>query len=158
MTYQEDLSKKTPAYRAADITTAVFSYTRERVAVGITLRQYAAGRWIWSEVIQSSPSLVYFVIVTTSHRGGLRLLLRRSDQVGEETITTCPGMSVRIRPIRNTIRVSVPATCLDKPQWVRVGLGYFRPVSEGSGYVDDSLTKGTRRSGGQTWTPRLYHR
>lgn len=154
--YQEDLNKSAPAYRAADITAAVFSYTKDRVTVGVTLRQYAGGRWIWSEVIKSSPTRVHFLIVTQSRKGDVRLLLRRSDQAGEETITTCPGMSVRIRPFRNTIRVAVPATCLKRPRWVRVGLGYYRPVSEGSGYVDDSLIKGTKRAGGQTWTPRLY--
>ena len=65
------------------------------------------------------------------------------DATGE---VECNGLRHRIDYAANTVRISVPRRCLDRPRWVRVGAKTISLGVDRRGEViryDDALATGT---------------
>lgn len=56
----------------------------------------------------------------------------------------CPGIQARLDFPHATTSVSVPRSCLGRPDWVRVGVGAFKQTSQSTYYFDDAGVRAGR--------------
>jgi len=56
----------------------------------------------------------------------------------------CPGITAKLDFAHATTSVSVPRSCLGRPDWVRVGVGAFKQTSESTYFFDDAGVRAGR--------------
>jgi hypothetical protein len=135
--------------KTADITRVRFVHTGRRVAVAMRLRDYG-GSWQYYGLIRTPAG--YYVVMGSGHRAHKAFSLTTASS---EDPIPCEGFSATVSRTKNTIRVSVPAACLDHPRWVRMGLVFF-VIGQRSVFTDDALRDGGGGTVGPKLTPRLY--
>lgn len=122
-----------PTNKTTDIVHVTFRHTSLRVITTMRLRDYG-GSWEYYGTIGTATQQ-YYVLGTDSSTFFL-------SKAGTERPIACSGLSVTIRPAKNTLRVSIPRTCLHRPRWVRMGLAYIVDGKGGVMFSDDGLHKG----------------
>ena len=68
----------------------------------------------------------------------------------------CPGITARMDFARATTSVTVPRSCLGRPDWVRVGVGAFKQTGENTYYFDDAAVK-SGQGDHLVLGPRVFH-
>lgn len=125
--------KNAPHNKTGDIVRLVATHSRTKVSAEIKLRSYGGGRWVWVERIKTGTT-EYSVQGTHSSAGTTFTLTK-----GSGTPITC-DITHATSTSRDTIRVTVPTSCLRKPGSVRIGVGYVIPSKSGStAFADDAL-------------------
>jgi hypothetical protein len=122
--------------KTADLVHLRFTHSRFRVIAKIRLRD-CCGDWVYYGRIET-PTSEY----TMHAQGGpgfkTRFELRFTNS---EFGLVCDGLSAKVRPAKNTLRVSVPRMCLDRPRWVRMGVGFVVFTSGSNVFYDDGLRR-----------------
>jgi len=130
-----------PHNKIADIVHVRYAHTIRRVVTTMRIRHYG-GRWEYWEDIKT-PTRKYLV---TGEGHETRQSFDLETESGR--VLPCDGLSAKVDRADNTFRVSVPATCLEQPPWVRTHLQYDVLARNG-----DELIDLNPRS---PFTPRLY--
>jgi hypothetical protein len=129
-----------PRNKTADIVRVRFTHTNQRAVATMRLRDYG-GRWEYTGFIKT-PARNFFVGGEGHHARKFFALFRGIE---DPILVPCDGMSSKVDRAKNTFRVSVPAECLDRPRWVRMGLLYGVHTRDGGGFFDDGLGPDIRR-------------
>jgi hypothetical protein len=123
-----------PQNKVADIVQVRFVHTSRRVVATTEVQRYGNRGWEYLGLIKT-PTATYVVDGDGRQDSTYFQLykgLRGSQQV------PCDGLSAEIKPGQNTIRVTVPAACLSRPRWVRMGVAYV--VAGANYFVDDAMS------------------
>jgi hypothetical protein len=107
-----------PALRRDDITAVRTSYGRGRVTVTAHLRAVRRNPQALAEIRTPARGPRYAVSLAFRFGHGEVRLLRSASS---RTALPCAGLRMRAERARKRIVLSVPATCLGSPRWVRTG-------------------------------------
>jgi hypothetical protein len=125
-----------PHNKRADITDLTVDYTRPTLIVKLRLR----------ELSRTGDSWIYGKIRT---KPGRVLRYQRADRapavtlIEDSSALACDGTTARNNYSRDTVTLTIPASCLGGPRWVRVGAGYTWSPGGTPVYADDARRTGS---------------
>ena len=121
--------------KRADIIRVRLTHTSEEVTGSVKLRRLdASNDWSLTSEIKT-PIKKYDVVV---RHADSRTQITLANKGG--TALTCAGLDFHVKKLKEVVVFTIPATCIAKPKWVRVGIGFAVPVGSTSVYADDGLT------------------
>jgi hypothetical protein len=130
----------TPRNRTADIVRVRFTHTIRRAVTKMRLRDYG-GCWGYNGLIKTPAG--NFVVFGRGQHARQHFFVFKG--IEDPVQVRCDGISSQVDRAMNTFRVSVPADCLSRPRWVRMGLLYYVHAQHGRYLVDDSLGPDVRK-------------
>lgn len=149
--YRSHPVHEAPLHRRADITEMTTSLGPEQLVLTASMREVNAGRfWAYFDVKTSQGMRLDGMYWRDRERG--RMVERA--YFGNEQEIECP-VSTRLDRQQNTILMSVPASCLDDPEWVRTGLTTFA-FGDSNVYYDDARRDGKSARDASKLGPRVY--
>lgn len=124
-------SEPAPGNARTDITRVQVNHRFDRVTSRLTLRELPTRKWVATWQIRTEiPQLFELSLIRYGTLADLTLARGGND-------VSCPGLGEKINDDQETIWVSVPRSCLDRPRFVRVGAG-MGTVSGGYNFADDA--------------------
>ena len=102
--------------RRGDITQVRTTYGGSRVTITATVREVGRRPAVYAE-IKTSAGGPRFVIAGSARRGHAEVALYRAPDT--ESARACPGLTMHARRAKGTVSLSVPASCIGSPRWVR---------------------------------------
>lgn len=144
-----------PRRRDGDIAWSRVVY-RPRALV-MTMRMYRLDRDVasWGASYQIRTSKGEDRNVELTARPGRRTSVKMFELSGGDLVAVRCAISKRVSYRYDRIRVRVPVRCLDRPRWVRVGLGLTGTTRSGGIYLDDANISGSGTGTGLVAGPRV---
>lgn len=141
--------------RSADITKVSISYTRRTLDTVFWVRSGSVrSDWLYEAQIRTSDHTRFELdlsVGTPDHRFELK------DSSGTDVV--CDGMTRHVARAKSRIRVTVPSSCLHRPDWVRSSAAFGYTVKDSHQFADDGLRKrGLTEDPRFALTPRLHLR
>lgn len=122
--------------KKADITRVELSHTPQQVAGSVRLRKLGTG-YDWRLVSEiKTPRRKYVLVVR--HLGN-KTQIGLTNRGG--TALTCSGLDFQVKRAKKVVAYTLPSTCIARPTWVRVGIGFAVPAGSTGVYGDDGLAK-----------------
>jgi hypothetical protein len=120
--------------KKADIVRVRLTHTSQEVTGSVKLRRLnASNDWsLMSEI--KTPIKKYALVV---RRAGSRTQVSLANKGG--TALKCTGLDFQVKKLKKVVVYRLPATCIAKPKWVRVGIGFTVPIGSTGVYGDDGL-------------------
>jgi hypothetical protein len=128
-----------PDNTTTDIVRLTLAHTGTKVSAKMKLRDYRGGTWFYVENVKTATAR--YQVQGTHTAGKTTFTFTR----GPKTLA-CDGLTHSVDKTLDTIAVTVPASCLEDPRWVKVGVGYVRQGSGGAFFADDALRKADIRN------------
>jgi hypothetical protein len=120
--------------KKADIVRVRLTHTSQEVTGNVKLRRLSSS-YDWSLMSEiKTPIKKYDLVV---RHAGSRTQIALANKGG--TALKCVGLDFQVKKLKEVVVYTVPATCIAKPRWVRVGIGFAVPVGSTSVYADDGL-------------------
>lgn len=115
----DDLDQATPApeQTGADVVRTVVAHGDNRVAITVHFRGLRRDPFHFTAIRVRTPESTYDLLV--ERLGGTPIT---SLYIGEHEVD-CRALKGRVDLRTDSVGVTLPATCLDSPRWVRVGVG-----------------------------------
>ena len=134
-----------PGQQTADVTRIQVRHTKQRVALTVTMRALPSDGYGVSWFLRTSERPQRYVVQLkrwSADDRSLRLVYGWTER-GEYEDVPCPGLGWSRSTASSTITLTVPRTCLERPDWVRSGVetAVADPDPERALY-DDALVDG----------------
>jgi hypothetical protein len=142
-----------PDNKTVDIVHVRFAHTSRRVVAVVRLRDLV-GKVRGFDTFIKVPRRTYQLIPPVPPEIGSPFWTLAKRSTGEEV--PCDGLSVRAQPAKNTIRASVPTSCLNRPRWVQMDATSSEwPAGADFPFFDDAMRTG-RGLGQPTFSRRIF--
>lgn len=140
-----------PHEKAADIVRTKIAYEHTALVSRVWLRsQTIPANWFAVGQLRTDSSAYQWF--ASGGPSGMQVQLEQGS-----TTVSCQGIAVHASAKTGRVTVTVPRSCLGKPQWVRAGEGFAVTATNNDEYADDGLQKaGLGSTGGLTLSPRLH--
>jgi hypothetical protein len=140
------------ANRTADIVHLRASYGLRRFTATVRLRGTGL-HWSLRSVIRTSTR--HFDLVLKHDPGSDRVSLTRGKR---RMPVVCDGLVPEVDRHRHAASVTVPASCLFTPTWVRLATGIItRGKARGVSFADDALRRRGIAEANLTMSPKIHH-
>lgn len=149
-TFESEDQTAAPDNATADIVRVKVNHARGAIRFRAKLRDL------------SGPSLTLVGAEIKTNQKRYSLIFTRTGKRTSLDLTTATGKAIKCAGMQRSsdvdtdvVKFSVPRTCLDRPRWVRAGVG-CAVVDEEVVFADDALREGDlKASGNLTLTERL---
>jgi hypothetical protein len=122
--------------KATDIVRARLSYSKNGLTSTVWLRSGKVGRsWLMSGPVHTGST--HFDWSASQDTSGKVLDLRDSNGAS----IACDGLAVRVAHRKGRVAMTVPASCLGKPDWVKAGVAFSVQPNDTTLLIDDGLQK-----------------
>jgi hypothetical protein len=141
----------TPHNRSADLTRWTATHRHRTVTSTVHLRDVTHGQWAVGWLLQTPHTDTKWAVEVTHLDNSHGVALVRDHQR-----VPCDGLSRRIRFDRDTVRISVPRSCLGRPRWVQVDPASDAYDAAGHDFEDNGMRDGTLNYTDIAWSPRVH--
>ncbi|WP_193609037.1 hypothetical protein [Nocardioides lijunqiniae] len=152
----EVLSEPAPKDRRTDVRRITVAHSAEELAITIKLRDLAAGNKAASAFVRG-PDSRQMVASMMRVKGKTAV---RVHSLTEDGPVRCRGAEGAFRPRRDVLTLTIPTSCLDNPDWVRVQAMYATfeggPSRAEEVKADDPIRRGLRKPGRNAWSPKIH--
>ena len=145
----QDLDQSVPApeYAGVDVVRTSVALGANRLRVGVRFRALERDPFQFTIVRVKTPDGPFDITVERLGGTPITRISRGPKDVD------CRGLAAKVDLGADTVTVSLPASCVDDPRWVQVGVGAAAVAAvdgqpdEGAAYADDAVRVGEIREG-----------
>jgi len=150
--FDGDTQTTVPAVTEGDVRRVTVAHTSGRLVVKLKYAELSRTRWFGVTLVRTSSGKLFEVDLVASKNLGWQGKLTVAAGNGSEI--ACSGADRKVDYAVNTVRISVPRSCLGDPRWVKVGVAHVRFVSQSRIFGDDAFSSNVGDN--LTFTRRLY--
>jgi hypothetical protein len=135
--YGDQTVSDAPHNKSVDITRTRIIFTRHTLESTVWLRSKKVGDvWLVAGQLRTSQGKFSWLVSVAPHSKDVEL----DDPNGDPL--PCDGITHHVASSKGRATVTVPSSCLDKPQWVREGVAFAITTADDHQLADDGLAKG----------------